>query len=338
MFHVVLDQVCIHTAAGILAHSSIQVFSRSFRFWGCRWATQSFSSLHRFSIGFRSGDWLGHSRTLKCFLRSHSLVALAVCLGSLSCWKTQLRPIFNALTEGRRSLAKILRYMAPSILHSIRCSHPVPFAEKHPHASRLGWGSWDCTHPSKHSEWSLYQKVLFWSHLTTWPSSHASTGSSRWSLANFRRNWKCAGLSRGTCMDFNPWRCSVLLMVTVKTVVPALFRALTRSSRVVLGWSLTFLRITDTPQREILHGAPVRGRLTVILNFFHFLIIAPTVVAFSPSYCPVAIPALCRSLDSSLVLPIVERLESDWLSVWTGVFYTGNELKQVQLIQVMSVG
>ncbi len=58
--------------------------------------------------------------------------SLAVCLGSLSCWKTQPRPIFNALTEGRRLLPKISRYMAPSILPSIRCSRPVPFAEKHP--------------------------------------------------------------------------------------------------------------------------------------------------------------------------------------------------------------
>ncbi len=29
------------------AHSSIQVLPRSFRFWGCCWATRSFSSLHR---------------------------------------------------------------------------------------------------------------------------------------------------------------------------------------------------------------------------------------------------------------------------------------------------
>ena len=35
-------------------------------------------------------------------------------------------------------------------------------------------------------------------------------------------------------------------------------------------------------------------------------------------------------------MAIVERLESVWLSVWTGVFYTGNEFKQVQLIQVMN--
>ncbi len=34
---------------------------------------------------------------------------------------------------------------------------------------------------------------------------------------------------------------------------------------------------------EILHGAPDRGRLTVILCFFHLQIIAPTVVTFSPS-------------------------------------------------------
>ncbi len=121
---------------------------------------------------------------------------------------------------------------------------------------------------------------------------HAFSGSSRWFLADFRRAWARAGLSRGTLLvlqDFNWPRCSVLLMVTVETVVPALFRSLTRSSRVVLGWSLIFLRIIDAPRGEILHGAPVRGRLTVILNFFHFLIIAPTVVAFSPSCLPIVL-------------------------------------------------
>ena len=37
---------------------------------------QTFNSLQRFSMGLRSGDWLGHSRTLKCFLRSHSFKTL----------------------------------------------------------------------------------------------------------------------------------------------------------------------------------------------------------------------------------------------------------------------
>ncbi len=47
---------------------------------------------------------LGHSRTLMCFFLSHSFVALAMCFGSLSCWNTYPRPIFNALT-GLNALA-----------------------------------------------------------------------------------------------------------------------------------------------------------------------------------------------------------------------------------------
>ncbi len=241
------------------------------------------------SIVFRSGDWLGHSRTLKCFLQSHSLDALAVCLVSLSCWKTQPRPIFSALTEGRRLLAKILRNMGP--IHTVQSSCPLcrKAPTKHDVSTPMLHG-WDgvlgivlilLLHPN-----TVYTKKLYFGLI--WP--HDLLPCLLWiiqmSLANFRRAWTCAGLSRGTLhvlQDFNPWRCSVLLMVTVEIVVPALFRSLTRSSRVVLGWSLTFFRIIDTPRGEILHGAPVWGRLTVILNFFNFLIIAPTVVAISPS-------------------------------------------------------
>ncbi|KAK3572056.1 hypothetical protein QTP86_022290 [Hemibagrus guttatus] len=51
------------------------------------------------SIGLRSGDWLGHSRTLMCFFLSHSFVALALCFGSLSCRNTHPRLIFNALAD-----------------------------------------------------------------------------------------------------------------------------------------------------------------------------------------------------------------------------------------------
>ncbi len=110
----------------------MQISSRAVMLWGCRWATRTFNSLQRFSMGLRSGDWLGHSRTLKCFLRSHSFVARAVCLGSLSCWKTQPRFIFNALADGRRFSLKISRYMAPFILSFTQISRPGPFAEKQP--------------------------------------------------------------------------------------------------------------------------------------------------------------------------------------------------------------
>ena len=62
----------------MLVHSSLQILSKFLHFRGCRLATRSFSSLHRFSMGFRSGDWLGYSRTLVCFFLSHPFVALAI--------------------------------------------------------------------------------------------------------------------------------------------------------------------------------------------------------------------------------------------------------------------
>ena len=80
----------------------------------------------------------------------------------------------------------------------------------------------------------------------------------------------------------------------------------------VLGFLLTVLVIILTPRG----GAPDRGILSVVLYVFHFLIIAPTVDFFKPSYLPVAdsvFTAWCRStilflvsFDSSLVLAIVE--------------------------------
>ncbi len=143
-------------------------------------------------------------------------------------------------------LAKILRYMAPSILPSIRCSRPVPFgcAEKHtqsmmfpPPCFTVGMvflGLYSSFLQTRRVDFIPKSNILVSSDHMTF--SHASSGSSRWSLANFRRAWTCPGLNR-----------------------------------------------------VILHGALVRGRLTVILNFFHFLIIAPTVVAFSPSYLPIVL-------------------------------------------------
>ncbi len=339
----------------------MQISSRVVMFWGCRWATRTFNSLQRFSMGFRSGDWLGHSRTLKCFLRSHSFVARAVCLGSLSCWKTQPRFIFNALADGRRFSLKISRYMAPFILSFTQISRPGPFAEKQPQSMMfpppcftVGMVFFGCNSAffllqTRQVEFLSKSSILVSSDHMTF--SQSSSGSSKCSLANFRRAWTCTGLSRGTRLalqDLSPWRRSVLLMVAFVTLVPALCRSFTRSPRVVLGFLLTVLVIILTPWGEILHGAPDRGRLSVVLYVFHFLIIAPTVDFFTPSCLPIAdsvFPTRCRStilflvsFDSSLVLAIVEF--GVWLFevVVTGVFYTDNEFKQMPLIQVTSGG
>ncbi len=296
----------------------MQISSRAVMFWGCRWATWTFNSLQIFYMGLRSEDWLGHSRTLKCFLRSHSFVAQAVCL-------TQPRFIFNALADGRRFSLKISRYMAPFILSFTQISCPGPFAEKQPQSMMfpppcftvgMVFFRYNLAFfllQTRQVEFlpKIYILVSF-DHMTF---SQSSSGSSKCSLANFRRAWTCTGLSRGTRLalqDLKPWRRSVLLMVAFVTLVTALCRSFTSSPRVVLGFLLTVLVIILTPRGEILHGAPDRGRLSVVLYVFHFLIID----FFTPSYLPIAdsvFPAWCRStilflvsFDSSLVLAIVE--------------------------------
>ena len=73
-------------------HSSLHILSSSVRLDGECCCTAIFRYLQRCSIGFKSGHWLGHSRTFRDLSRSHSCVVLAVCLGSLSCWKMNLDP------------------------------------------------------------------------------------------------------------------------------------------------------------------------------------------------------------------------------------------------------
>ncbi len=250
-------------------------------------------------MGLRSGDWLGHSRTSKCFLRSHSLVALAVCLGSLSCWKTQPRPIFNALTEGRRLLAKISRYMAPPILPSIRCSRSVPYAEKHPQSMMfpppcftvgmvfLGLSSFFFFLQTRWVEFIPKSYILVSSdHMTL---SHASSGSSRWQSSDGPGHvlaWA------GRLQDFNPWRCSGLLMVTVETVVPALFRSLT-SSRLIPHLSLDHWYST----RRDLAWSPSSREIDSHLEFLPFSNNCAKSCCFLTklfAYCPVAHPSLVQ--------------------------------------------
>ncbi len=126
-----------HLDLGILCHSSLQILSSSVRLDGKRWWTAIFRSLQRCSIGFKSGLWLGHSRTVTELLWSHSFVILAVCLGSLSCWKVNLRPSLRSWALWRRFSSRISLYLAAFIFPSIATSRPVPAAEKHPHSMML---------------------------------------------------------------------------------------------------------------------------------------------------------------------------------------------------------
>ncbi len=162
----------LHTSQeGFLSHSSLQILSKTLWFQGWRLATRTFSSLHRFSMGLRSGDWLGHFRTLMCFL-SHCV--LGYCHAGIPIHDPFSMPWLASMPWW---------YMAPSIAPLMRCSCPVPLAEKHPkacfhlHVWQWGWCSWghrQHSSSSKHGELSWCQRARFWSHLTTTLSPSSS--------------------------------------------------------------------------------------------------------------------------------------------------------------------
>ncbi len=104
----------------------------------------------------------------------HCLVALAVCLGSLSCWKTQPRPIFNALTEGQN--LTIHGPIHPP-LNTVQSSCPLwrKAPPKHDVSTPMLHG-WDdvlgivlILLPPNTAR-GVYTKKLYFGLMTTWPS------------------------------------------------------------------------------------------------------------------------------------------------------------------------
>ncbi len=149
--------------------------------------------------------------------------------------------------------------------------------------------------------------------------SQSSSGSSKCSLANFRRAWTCYWLKQrdtsGTAGFWSPWRRSVLLMVAFVTLVPALCRSFTRSPRVVLAFLLTVLVIILTPRGWDLAWSPRSREISVVLYVLPFSNNCSTVDFFTPSCLPIADSVfqpvqvynfVLVSFDSSLVLAIVE--------------------------------
>jgi len=96
----------------------------------------------------------------------------------------------------------------PAILPSIRCSRPVPFSEKHPQrmmfpppcftVGMVFFGLYSSFFFLQTRRVEFRPKSYIFVSSDHMTFSHSSTGSSRWSLANCRRAWPCAGLSRGT--------------------------------------------------------------------------------------------------------------------------------------------
>ncbi len=110
-------------ATGLLFHSSMTTSRSWWMLETLRSSTFHLRTPHRCSIAFRSEDMLGQSITIALSFFSKTVVVLEVCLGSLSCWNTALRPSLRR--EGIMLCFSMSQYMLAFMVPSMNCSSPV---------------------------------------------------------------------------------------------------------------------------------------------------------------------------------------------------------------------
>ncbi len=143
-----------HCCGGILAHSSLQNCFNSATLEGFRAWMDCLRSCHSISIRFKSGLWLGHSKTLILFFLSHSEVNFAGVFGIMSCWITQVRLSLRSQTDGRTFSVRISDRVQNS-WSSIMASRPGPEAAKQPQTITL-------PPPWLTVEWCSFYEMLYW--------------------------------------------------------------------------------------------------------------------------------------------------------------------------------
>ncbi len=118
---------------------------------------------HRCSIGFRSGDILGHWITFTLFFFRNPTVALDVCLRSLSCWKSARRA--RARSDGSIFSFSIEQYICEFMMPSMKCSSPTPAALMQPPHKDTATTMFHCRlHAFFFVFLTLCDAIQFWSH------------------------------------------------------------------------------------------------------------------------------------------------------------------------------
>ena len=102
-----------------------------------------FSKWNACSIGFRSGEWLGHCITFHFFALKNSLVAFMVCFGSLSICTVKRRPMSSEAFSWiwadniARNTSEFILLLLSAVTSSINTREPVPLTAIHAHAMTL---------------------------------------------------------------------------------------------------------------------------------------------------------------------------------------------------------
>ncbi len=195
--------------------------------------------------------------------------------------------------------------------------------------------------PNTTSEFLPKSSILVSSDHMTF--SQSSSGSSKCSLGKLQPGldmyWLKQGDTSGTA-GFESLAAQCVTDGSLVTLVPALCRSFTRSPRVVLGFLFTVLVIILTPTGWDLAWSPRSREIISGLVCLSISIIAPTVDFFTPSCLPIADSVFQPGAGLHFVSGVLWQLfglghsgvwESDCLRLWTGVFYTDNEFKQMPL-------
>ncbi len=229
-----------------------------------------------FSMGLRSGDWLGHSRTLNASTKPllhcpGGVFGIIVMLKDPATFHLQCPCRWKEVFTQNLTITWPHSFFSFTQIQSswFLCRKTAPKHDVPPPCFTVVWCSLDATQhsfSSKHDKLSFYQKVLLVSsdHMTFSQSSLDHPMLSSKLQTGLDMYWLKQGDTSGTA-GFESLAAQCVTDVAFVTLVPALCRSFTRSPRVVLGFLLTVLVIILTPRGEILRGSPDRGRLSVVL-------------------------------------------------------------------------
>ena len=214
-----------------LTQTSFIAFSNSLALLACFSATLFFTTIHRFSIGFKSGLLPGQSRTLTFFDFKNVVTILERWHGAPSCMKiSQLWTVMWSLSFSSNSW----RYLWPFMDTPFgRKNNPaVPFTDMPPHIMTLGGCFIVCTvnFSLNRCPEGLRMKSLRELNCCNVDSSENNTFSHCWTvqltcfLANANRFSFMVGVRRGFLaglQDFKPKSFTSLLLTVLRlTLIP----------------------------------------------------------------------------------------------------------------------
>ena len=278
---------------------------------------------HKFSIGLRSGELPGHSKTLNLLSLKNFCIIFDVWHGARSCWKIPPRSGKATWTVGSRYLVKISLYLMEFIIPSTGISLPVPLKVKQPQNIFFGgcfgacsiWPSWRgsplllrtyCDRYPWTSKWLSSENIT----CLHFCRPHFLCFFAHCSLFFFIIGVKsCFFLG---LLAILPLSINLLLIVEESTFTPAADKSLLRSTLVFLGFLTLFLIIIWSSRAVVFLFLPhLPRRLTVTSSLSLLLLtIRPTVDLGIPNSFPISLTDFLACLLKATIFALFLGVKS----------------------------